>query len=168
MLHSGRDAGIRRFGWMSHTGSKPSTETASPAHKMGVVERILRSSQSAPPNTESAGIVSRAEVRIEHNPIQTIVRAGKEATTNGFEIICTRYHNGVVGWVVEIGDEFEPEFDDLHEGVRIEILALARLLQQFGPQLKRPRADTLNDSRHANMKELRLSAAEGEWRPSCS
>ena len=65
-------------------------------------------------------------------------------------------------WVVQIGNEFEPEFDDLHEDVRTEILALSRLLQQFGPQLGRPRVDTLNDSRHANMKELRCSAADGE------
>jgi len=70
----------------------------------------------------------------------------------------------LVNWVVEIGDEFEPEFDALHEDVQTEILAMARLLQQFGPQLKRPRADTLNGSRHANMKELRFSAADGEWR----
>lgn len=28
----------------------------------------------------------------------------------------------------------------------------------------RPRVDTLNGSRHANMKELRFSAADGEWR----
>ena len=28
----------------------------------------------------------------------------------------------------------------------------------------RPRVDTLNQSRHANMKELRFSAAGGEWR----
>lgn len=69
-----------------------------------------------------------------------------------------------MSWVVEIGDEFEPEFDALHEDVRTELLAMTRLLQQFGPQLKRPRADTLNDSRHANMKELRFSAADGEWR----
>jgi hypothetical protein len=69
-----------------------------------------------------------------------------------------------VPWTVEIGDEFEPEFNDLHEDVRTEILALSRLLQQFGPQLGRPRADTLNGSRHANMKELRFSAADGEWR----
>jgi hypothetical protein len=69
-----------------------------------------------------------------------------------------------VSWVVEIGDEFEPEFDALHEDVQAEILALARLLQQFGPQLGRPRVDTLNGSRHANMKELRFSAAGGEWR----
>jgi hypothetical protein len=67
-------------------------------------------------------------------------------------------------WVVEIGEEFEPEFFALHEDVRLEILALARLLQQFGPQLGRPRVDTLAGSRHANMKELRFTAADGEWR----
>ena len=32
-----------------------------------------------------------------------------------------------VGWVVEIDDEFEPEFDELHEDVRTEILALTRM-----------------------------------------
>ena len=69
-----------------------------------------------------------------------------------------------MGWDVEIGDEFEPEFKELAEDVRTEIFAHARLLQQFGPQLGRPRVDTLNDSRHANMKELRFSAADGEWR----
>ena len=69
-----------------------------------------------------------------------------------------------MGWVVEIGDEFKPEFFELHEDVRTEMLALTRLLQQFGPQLGRPRVDTLNDSRHANRKELRFSAADGEWR----
>ncbi|HEV2095263.1 MAG TPA: type II toxin-antitoxin system RelE/ParE family toxin [Chthoniobacterales bacterium] len=41
---------------------------------------------------------------------------------------------------------------------------MTRLLQQFGPQLKRPHADTLNDSRHANMKEMRFKAADGVWR----
>lgn len=70
----------------------------------------------------------------------------------------------MVEWVVEIGDEFEPEFDELHEDVHTEILALTRLLQQFGPQLGRPRADTLDGSRHANMKELRFDAADGVWR----
>ena len=69
-----------------------------------------------------------------------------------------------MSWVVEIGDEFKPEFFELLEDVRMEILALTRLLQQFGPQLGRPRVDTLNGSRHANMKELRFSAADGEWR----
>ena len=67
-------------------------------------------------------------------------------------------------WTVDIGDEFEPEFTELHEDVGTEVLALPRVLQQFGPQLGRPRVDTLNGSRHANMKELRFSAADGEWR----
>jgi len=69
-----------------------------------------------------------------------------------------------VGWVVEIGDEFEPEFEGMHEDVQTELLALTLLLEEFGPQLGRPRVDTLNGSRHANMKELRFSAADGEWR----
>jgi hypothetical protein len=69
-----------------------------------------------------------------------------------------------VSWIVEIGDEFQPEFFALREEVRIEILALSRLLQQFGPQLGRPRVDTLKGSRHAHMKELRFAAADGEWR----
>ena len=70
----------------------------------------------------------------------------------------------MVEWVVEIGDEFEPEFYELHEDVQTEILALTRLLQRFGPQLGRPRVDTLSGSRHANMKELRFDAADGVWR----
>ena len=69
-----------------------------------------------------------------------------------------------VSWVVEIGDEFVLEFEALREDVRTEILALSRLLQRFGPQLGRPRVDTLKGSRHPNMKELRFSAAGGEWR----
>lgn len=69
-----------------------------------------------------------------------------------------------MSWSVEIGDEFKPEFDELDEDVQTEILALALLLEQYGPQLGRPRADTLNESRHKNMKELRFSAADGEWR----
>lgn len=67
-------------------------------------------------------------------------------------------------WAVEIGDEFEPELDALHEDVQVEILALSRLLQRFGPQLGRPRVDTLKGSAHANMKELRFDAAGGVWR----
>jgi hypothetical protein len=63
-----------------------------------------------------------------------------------------------------MADEFEPEFDVLHENVRAEILALSLVLEEFGPQLGRPRVDTLKGANHANMKELRFSAADGEWR----
>jgi hypothetical protein len=55
-------------------------------------------------------------------------------------------------------------FQELPEDVQSEILALSRLLQQLGPQLRRPRVDTLKDSRHANLKKLRFDAADGVWR----
>ena len=69
-----------------------------------------------------------------------------------------------MNWVVEIADEFKPEFDILHDEVQSEILAQSRVLQAFGPHTGRPRVDTLNGSRHANMKELRFSALNREWR----
>jgi len=68
------------------------------------------------------------------------------------------------GWEVILHGEFDPEFDALPDDVQDELLAQANLLQQFGPQLGRPRADTLNGSRHRNMKELRFDAADGVWR----
>ena len=54
--------------------------------------------------------------------------------------------------------------DELDEQVRMEILVHSRLLQQFGPQLGRPRVGTLKDSGHTNMKELTFVAADGVWR----
>ena len=73
-------------------------------------------------------------------------------------------HSLLVRWNVEIADEFQPEYEKLPDEVQDELLAMTRLLQQFGPQLKRPYADTMNGSRHANMKELRFDAADGVWR----
>lgn len=67
-------------------------------------------------------------------------------------------------WVVGIDDAFVPEYDELSENVRDELLALMQVLEKFGPLLARPHVDTLNGSRHANMKELRLNADDGIWR----
>ena len=67
-------------------------------------------------------------------------------------------------WLVEFDRAFDPEFDDLPVAVQDELLAHARLLETFGPTLGRPRVDTLNGSRHSNMKELRFRAANGAWR----
>ena len=39
-----------------------------------------------------------------------------------------------------------------------------RRLETFGPSLGRPTVDTLNGSRHTNMKELRFTAPGGVWR----
>jgi hypothetical protein len=67
-------------------------------------------------------------------------------------------------WKVDLHNDFLREFVKLHKDVQDELLAHIELLEQFGPQLGRPRADTLNGSRHANMKELRFDAADGIWR----
>jgi hypothetical protein len=67
-------------------------------------------------------------------------------------------------WIVLIADEFEPEFVALPRAVQDETLAMTRLLQHSGPNLGRPRVDTLKDSKHANMKEMRFEAADGVWR----
>jgi hypothetical protein len=67
-------------------------------------------------------------------------------------------------WDVEFHVDFDPEYEALDEAVQDELLAQMKLLATFGPQLGRPRADTLNGSEHANMKELRFDAAGGVWR----
>jgi hypothetical protein len=69
-----------------------------------------------------------------------------------------------VKWEVDVHDDFVSEYRALHIDVQDELLAHIALLEQFGPQLGRPRADTLNGSRHPNMKELRFDAADGVWR----
>ena len=40
-----------------------------------------------------------------------------------------------MSWVIELADEFEPEFYALHEGVQTEILAQSQVLQYFGPHI---------------------------------
>jgi len=69
-----------------------------------------------------------------------------------------------MAWVVEFAEEFEDEFDALPESVQDEIYARAKLLEQFGPQLGRPTVDTLKDSKHSNLKELRFNVEGGVWR----
>ena len=73
-------------------------------------------------------------------------------------------HTDYVKWGVDLHDEFVSEYGELHKGVQDELLAHIGLLEQFGPQLGRPRGDTLNGSRHANMMELRFDATDGVWR----
>jgi len=61
-------------------------------------------------------------------------------------------------------DAFDAEFEALVEGLQDELLAHAKLLAAFGPDLGRPTVDTLKGSRHTNMKELRFSWNGQVWR----
>ena len=67
-------------------------------------------------------------------------------------------------WKVSFLKDFKVEFDDYHLEVKKAILAASIVLQKEGPDLGRPHVDTLNDSDHANMKELRCDADNGVWR----
>jgi hypothetical protein len=70
----------------------------------------------------------------------------------------------IMSWDVEFHDDFVIEYRELPEEVQDELQALVQVLEILGPQMKRPRVDTLNGSRHKNMKELRFDAGEGVWR----
>lgn len=69
-----------------------------------------------------------------------------------------------MNWIISFDDDFEPEFDELNEIVQDECFAHLKFLEKFGPELGRPHVDTLNGSKHSNMKELRFSADNGVWR----
>jgi hypothetical protein len=58
-------------------------------------------------------------------------------------------------WAVATTEEYDEWFAGLDEDAHVEVIAKVNLLKVLGPQLKRPHADTLNDSKHSNMKELR-------------
>jgi hypothetical protein len=67
-------------------------------------------------------------------------------------------------WTVFNHDDFEPEYEALAEDVQDELLVVRLLLERFGPRLGRPHVDTLSGSKLSNLKEIRFSTADGEWR----
>lgn len=69
-----------------------------------------------------------------------------------------------MSWTVLFHDAFHAEFQALKASLQDELLAHARLLQEFGPHLGRPTVDTLKGSRHTNMKELRFEHEGEVWR----
>lgn len=70
----------------------------------------------------------------------------------------------MVTWNVATTDEFDEWFAHLDESARTEIMAKVELLKVVGPALRRPHADTLSGSKHANMKELRAETADAVLR----
>ena len=56
------------------------------------------------------------------------------------------------------------EIAALPKQVRINLGAALDAVEVDGPDLGRPRVDTLKGSQHANMKELRFDAEDGVWR----
>lgn len=58
-------------------------------------------------------------------------------------------------WEVEFTDEFGEWWDGLSPAEQDAIAASVSILRQLGPGLPRPHADTVRDSKHSNMRELR-------------
>ncbi len=69
-----------------------------------------------------------------------------------------------MAWEVAFTDEFENWWNSLPEEEQDEIDAKVELLEEFGPTLPRPHADTIATSRHKNMRELRGKVRERHLR----
>jgi hypothetical protein len=67
-----------------------------------------------------------------------------------------------MAWEVEFTDEFGLWWDGLTPEEQDSINFGVRLLQEYGPNLKRPHADTVEGSDYPNMRELRC---QHEGRP---
>ena len=67
-------------------------------------------------------------------------------------------------WDVDLHETFADELAELDSSVRVAILAQAKVLEEYGPQLGRPHVDTLYGSTFANMKELRCDVEKQVWR----
>ena len=61
-----------------------------------------------------------------------------------------------MAWEVEYTDQFEEWWETLSEETQEAIDAAVEVLEERGPALGRPLVDTVKESRHANMKELRV------------
>src|SRR5262249_11958412 len=69
-----------------------------------------------------------------------------------------------MNWTVQFHDDFYTEYQKLSDSVQDALIEEAKFLELFGPSLGRPQVDTLNGSKHSNMKELRFKADDGVWR----
>jgi hypothetical protein len=69
-----------------------------------------------------------------------------------------------MSWAAYFHPRFKAEFDEFATAVQDELLASLVPLREYGPLLGRPEVDTLNESKYANMKELRFKADGGVWR----
>ena len=69
-----------------------------------------------------------------------------------------------MAWEVEYTEVFGAWWNSLSEPEQDSIAAAVDLLEEYGPALKRPYADTVAMSKHANMKELRIQHAGRPYR----
>ena len=61
-------------------------------------------------------------------------------------------------WSIKTTDTFDAWFSAQNDTDRASVLAALIVLEQRGPQLPRPWADTVKSSQYSNMKELRVQS----------
>ena len=59
-----------------------------------------------------------------------------------------------MAWDVEFTDEFGVWWAELTESEQEDVAAVVEILEQRGPQLRRPYSGFIESSKHSNMKEL--------------
>ncbi len=67
-------------------------------------------------------------------------------------------------WTVEKTSELEEWILNLNNDDREAILIRLIVLSEIGPNLGRPYVDTVNGSKHSNMKELRIQSKKSIYR----
>jgi hypothetical protein len=63
-----------------------------------------------------------------------------------------------MAWIVEYTDEFGDWWDTLADRDHISLDAHVRKLEERGPHLPFPYSSSINGSRHAHMRELRVQS----------
>lgn len=67
-------------------------------------------------------------------------------------------------WRVLFHRDFVSEFRELPGEAKVALGVVFDLLREFGPRLGRPQVDTLKNSRHGNMKEIRVQTNDDWYR----
>jgi hypothetical protein len=69
-----------------------------------------------------------------------------------------------MSWEVEFTDEFGEWWEGLSEAEQISVGHYVTLLEQFGPALVRPAADTIRSRKVPNLRELRVQHEGNPYR----
>ena len=69
-----------------------------------------------------------------------------------------------MAWEAEVSDEFLEWYNALNDDELESVHFSVGLLEEAGPILGRPHVDTVRQSRHANMKELRVQHQGSPYR----
>jgi hypothetical protein len=67
-------------------------------------------------------------------------------------------------WEIILSEEIELWFQELDDDSYDAILVKIAILREIGPNLGRPHVDTVEESKHKNMKELRIQHKKHVYR----